>query len=339
MITVLTCSYNRAPYIKACADSVLAQSVTDWEWLIHDDGSTDGTYEYLASLNDPRIRVRKGIHRGYDGVIDAHNELLQQAKGEWIVSIDSDDVWMPQRLAHQLKGLENTDAILSHGDIWLINSQGDFKRQLKPHAQRRILNNDPIGSATINALQKLNFPCFAQTSMIKRSILLQVGGYIKGPALWDFSTFLEMSLLGRFNYVPEPIACWRRHGSQETMSAEKNLKNYNAHYEHAAAFLKRNEAQLAAWGFDVSSLPEQQRAFARKANDMEPLVRALNFLDISEWSQARQIYWDYVKHMSLASFGARAKAFTFVFLGLSSSYLHVNFLRALFNLKMKCESR
>lgn len=89
--------YNVAPFVCACLDSLLAQSEEDWEAICIDDGSTDGSGEILDQYaeKDSRIRV---IHKVNGGVSSARNRGLEEAKGEWILFLDGDDVWHPETL-------------------------------------------------------------------------------------------------------------------------------------------------------------------------------------------------------------------------------------------------
>lgn len=84
--------YNVAPYLRECLDSVLAQTFTDWEAICIDDGSTDGSGQLLDeyAAKDRRFRV---VHQKNTGVSSARNRGLSEAKGEWILFVDGDDLW------------------------------------------------------------------------------------------------------------------------------------------------------------------------------------------------------------------------------------------------------
>jgi len=326
-VTVLSCSYNRAPYIADCANSILSQKFEDWEWLIHDDGSTDGTYEYLQTLKDPRIHLRRGEHRGYEGVVGVHNELLKEAQGEWIAFIDSDDMWMPGRLEKQLPGLDDPSVVMSHSDIWMIDSKGRFRRRLRPHTDPAVLTNQPPGRAAIEALAALNFPAFATPSMVRRSALLKVGGFVPGAALWDYSLFLNLSLLGSFHYLPQPLACWRRHGGQITMTSERITRQYRAHRDFANNFLLQHDGWFKQQGFDTSAIHPAQQKMLNKIEATESLMRAHSFLDMGEWEAARQLYWNYL--IGALSEKKQSKKIYFIpaLVGLASSLSRFNGVR------------
>lgn len=96
-VSVITPAYNVAPYIGRCIESVLAQTLTDWEMLIVDDASTDETVTIVERyLEDPRIKLlrnEQNMGAGY-----TRNRALENAQGEWIAVLDADDWYAPQRL-------------------------------------------------------------------------------------------------------------------------------------------------------------------------------------------------------------------------------------------------
>ena len=97
-ISVCMPMFNASRYLRECIDSILAQTFTDFELLIADDGSTDNSVEIVASYADPRIRL---IRRPHD-YIATLNCLLNEAKGEYIARMDADDVMLPNRLQLQV---------------------------------------------------------------------------------------------------------------------------------------------------------------------------------------------------------------------------------------------
>lgn len=111
-------TYNQSQYIGQAIDSVLAQTMEDWELIVVDNHSTDGTPEVIDSYGDPRIR-RIEIHN--NGVIAASRNLgIAQASGWYVAFLDSDDVWLPHKLQLQV------DYLRAHPDIALLGGRFHF---------------------------------------------------------------------------------------------------------------------------------------------------------------------------------------------------------------------
>ncbi len=105
LVSIITPAYNCAKYIGETIDSVLAQTYPHWEMLIVDDCSTDNTEEIVKSYNDPRIKYLKNEKNS--GAALSRNYALREAKGRWIAFLDSDDMWMPEKLEHQISFMKN----------------------------------------------------------------------------------------------------------------------------------------------------------------------------------------------------------------------------------------
>jgi glycosyltransferase involved in cell wall biosynthesis len=93
-VTILMAVYNGMPYLTEAIDSVLNQTLKDWELLIIDDGSKDDSAAYLDSLTDPRIRV---VHQANRGLAGALNRGLELCETEFLGRLDADDVALPTR--------------------------------------------------------------------------------------------------------------------------------------------------------------------------------------------------------------------------------------------------
>lgn len=114
MVSVLMPIYNGLPMIKASVASLIYQTYTDWECIIVDDGSTDGTSEFLDTLTDARFQV---IHLSNNsGRAIARQTALDAAHGEFLAMLDADDLYHPDKLKRQV------DFLISHPDISLVSS-------------------------------------------------------------------------------------------------------------------------------------------------------------------------------------------------------------------------
>ena len=130
LFSVVIPSYNRASLIRRSIDSVLSQSVTDFEIIIVDDGSTDNTEEVIKTIGDPRVVYLKQENKGATA---ARNNGVRHAKGDYVSFLDSDDVWYPTTLAKQLAKFKSDSEISCvYGDLNCIIESGESFEFWKP---------------------------------------------------------------------------------------------------------------------------------------------------------------------------------------------------------------
>ena len=103
-IYIIVPVYKVEPYLERCVESILKQTYTNWEIIIVDDCSTDNTDEVVASFKDERIKYIK--NKKNSGAAVSRNRALREAKGKWIAFLDSDDLWMPDKLEKQISFME-----------------------------------------------------------------------------------------------------------------------------------------------------------------------------------------------------------------------------------------
>lgn len=125
LVSIAMPSFNTAPFIAESIQSVLTQTYQDWELLIVDDCSTDNTDEVVNPfLSDNRIRYLK--NKKNSGAAECRNSALREAKGRWIAFLDSDDLWMPEKLERQIQFMEKNGYHFSYTNYAEIDT--DDKR-------------------------------------------------------------------------------------------------------------------------------------------------------------------------------------------------------------------
>lgn len=107
LVSIITPTYNCGKFIAETIESVLAQTYTHWEMIIVDDCSTDNTKDVVDQYSDPRIHYH--CLEQNSGAAEARNTALRMAKGRWIAFLDSDDLWLPEKLERQLSFMVNND--------------------------------------------------------------------------------------------------------------------------------------------------------------------------------------------------------------------------------------
>jgi len=129
LITVLMPVYNAERDLRQAVDSILGQTFTDFEFLIIDDGSTDASYQILASYNDSRIRLQRNEKN--IGLVATLNKGIELARGVYIARMDNDDISLPNRLAEQYALSEIQSADIVGCKFNVIDSTGEHLKKVQ----------------------------------------------------------------------------------------------------------------------------------------------------------------------------------------------------------------
>ncbi len=179
LVSVIIPTYNRGWILKEAIDSVLAQDFTDFELIVVDDGSTDNTQDILTSYKE-KIIVEK--HSRNKGVSAARNRGITSASGQYVSFLDSDDLWLPQKLSTQVDFFNaNPDALICQTEEkWIRNSI--FVNPKKRHKK-----------LSGNIFEKSLYLCLVSPSavMMKRSLFEMTGMFVESlPACEDYDMWL-----------------------------------------------------------------------------------------------------------------------------------------------------
>lgn len=128
LVSVIIPAYNAAPFLRETVESVLSQTVQDWEMFVIDDCSADDTFQIAQQLaaGDPRIHAIQNDENM--GVAKTRNRAIDLAKGQYIAFLDSDDVWHPEKLERQLAKMQATDAGVGYCSYGIIGVTGEKVR-------------------------------------------------------------------------------------------------------------------------------------------------------------------------------------------------------------------
>lgn len=151
LVSIIMPSWNTGRFIEETIDSVIAQTYTNWELLIVDDCSTDNTDELVANYKDKRIKYFK--NKKNSGAAFARNRAMREAKGEWIAFLDSDDLWTPDKLEHQINFMRKNEYNLSFTEYEKIDEEskklGIYVSGPDKVNKRKMYNYDYIGQLTM----------------------------------------------------------------------------------------------------------------------------------------------------------------------------------------------
>jgi glycosyltransferase involved in cell wall biosynthesis len=201
-VSVVIPVYNKAPFLRACLDSVFAQSFTDMEVIAVDDASTDDSLAVLRTYDDPRLRVEVlAQNRGPAGAA-AHAMAL--ARGAYIVRVDADDVLMPDRVRRQVAWLD------AHPEVGVLGSS------MRVVGDTVTARHRPTDDADLRARLVFGVAVFQPTS-VYRTAVLRAHGLNYDPA-WprvgeDWLFQVRLARHTRFANLPEQLVTYR-HGPQ-----------------------------------------------------------------------------------------------------------------------------
>ena len=204
-VSLLFPAYNDELFLDAVCRSILAQSFPDWELLIADDASTDGTPGILEAYRagDPkRIKI---LRRAAHDRIEAWTQLYDAAQGRYLCVPGADDVLAPDRLRTQVELMDGqADVAVCHTDVHHIDEEG------KVTATVRL--TPPKGGRLVAELLLRNF-IYTPSTLIRRDVVNAAGGFFRrefGPAQ-DYNLWLRLSRHGRIEHIPEPLTFYRVH--------------------------------------------------------------------------------------------------------------------------------
>jgi glycosyltransferase involved in cell wall biosynthesis len=202
-VSVVMPVYNGRRYLTEAVQSILGQTFADFELIVVDDGSTDGSAEMAEAFarRDGRMRTLRADH---GGVGRARNLGLAEARGEFIAPMDADDVSLPERLEREVAFLRRrADVVLVGSQVLLIDPDG------RPIAPMGGLAADP---AEIEALLlEGRCPIGHSSTMMRRAALLKIGGYPENKVCDDAPLFLRLTELGGVVNLPVVLSHYRQH--------------------------------------------------------------------------------------------------------------------------------
>jgi len=216
-VSVVMSVYNGERFLREAIDSILAQTFTDWEFIVVDDGSTDATPAILRSYGD-RLCVHTQSNKG---LTRALNIGLSLARGEYIARMDADDIAEPERLEMQVAYLDDHPQVGLVGTAYYeIDEQGNILRMVTM----------PLEDAEIRrALAKFN-PFMHASVMFRRSLIEMWGPYTERELFWafqDYEMWVRLAQHCQVANLPQPLMRRRLQGRNLSIQYENNRLHCN----------------------------------------------------------------------------------------------------------------
>ncbi len=214
-VSVIIPAYNAEETVTETIGSVLRQTFRDFELIVVDDGSTDGTVERVRRIHDARLRV---VSFPNGGLPVSRNRGLEAAGGELVSFIDADDLWTPDKLEAQVAALDRTGAALAYSWTAFIDGQGRF---LFAKAPTRF-----EGDVYADLLRHCNFVASGSNLLVRRCCAVSVGGFdVRFTAAHDWDFCLRIAARWRFALVPRYQVLYRVSEGAMSANAEQAERN------------------------------------------------------------------------------------------------------------------
>ncbi len=207
-VSVVMSVFNGQKFLSAAVDSILSQTFSDFEFLIIDDGSTDGTAEILNGFasRDSRVRIFRQENKGRAVSL---NIGIGLAKGRYIARMDADDVALAYRLEEQIEFIERHPEIcVLGGGVELVNSTGSLIKVYQP----------PLVDAEIKLAMRRYNPMCHPSVILRKEVAIAAGGYRKALLdADDYDLWLRMTERGEIGNLGSTILRYRLHSEQASI--------------------------------------------------------------------------------------------------------------------------
>lgn len=231
LVTVVIPTWNRRALLAHAVASVRAQTYPRWELIVADDGSTDGTAEWVASLGDPRVRLLALPRIGHAGRV--RNRGVAAGTGELVAFLDSDDVWLPQKLEVQLRAMRDSGARWCYTRYELMDVEGR-------RVPRRAGVFRPLSGAIARDVLRDSADVWICSVVAERTLFDQAGGFTEELEVRfreDWELEARLALLADAVAVDETLARARVHSGRKTTGRADPLLDVVRAYD---LFLRRN---------------------------------------------------------------------------------------------------
>ncbi|KQT51002.1 hypothetical protein ASG43_07095 [Aureimonas sp. Leaf454] len=257
--------YNGERFLAEAIDSILRQTLVDFELIIINDGSKDGTASILEEKqrSDSRIRI---INQLNGGIVSALNAGLAECRGEYIARMDADDISMPGRFAFQAHYLDTHPGCVLVGGVATTRELGETASERVtggPHKRTDLTVFPPKIAVSVHPL-----------IMVRRTAFEVLGGYrAEFPHAEDYDLFIRLAELGTLDKPDEVVLIYRRH--EDAISIRNiELQERSAARAEIFAIAETGQGPVPEWLFEAYVRYRILRRYKRvDARRIEPLIR------------------------------------------------------------------
>ena len=273
-VTVIMNVHNGEEFISEAIQSVINQTYQNWELLIWDNLSTDNTFKVISSFKDKRIIYFKS--EIFDKLYTARNKAIDISNGDLITFLDSDDIWLPNKLEEQSNIMQDNSIDFCYSNFYQIN-----KNSKKIFPSRAYYSRLPSGKIHKNLIQKYTVGiltlCLRKKSLIKFGISFDPRFSIIG----DMVFVLKLSEFGKCFASQSCLACYRTH--QGNLSKKKVLLQVN---------------EMRVWFYELKKIGKWNYSIYKSLENLTNYQRARGLISKINFFQTIRIIFK-IKNLNL----------------------------------------
>jgi glycosyltransferase involved in cell wall biosynthesis len=216
LVSVLMTSYNHESFIRESIESILAQSFTDFELIIVDDASKDGSRNIISEYNKKDDRIKSVFHESNMGIARTINDCIEKSCGKYIAIVSSDDLWTEDKLAKQLEILDQNENLI----VWCNAEIIDAESIVTGKTSSEIFNNSELNGYVFENLSSA-WLC-GSSIMLKRANLNGIRFNETMKYLNDTQFYIDIGFKYNFYYIKETLVKYRLHSTNTSSGDIRN---------------------------------------------------------------------------------------------------------------------
>lgn len=250
-VSIIIPAYNTRHFLPQTVSSALSQTWQDFELLIVDDGSTDGTGQWVAEQTDPRIHL---VRQPNQGAAAARNTGIKHAKGKYIAFLDADDLWEVDKLKKQVAVLDSLSEVgLVHTAIHYIDENGDSINRIlgvrgEGNVWREVVTDNPVRCGSTPLIRR---ECFDKLGVFDTSLSFAE----------DWEMWIRIARHYQFATINEPLVAYRQHKTNMTKSYKRIMPNFQKILERTFRDSPGHERALEHKAYGYAYLFSAWRAY------------------------------------------------------------------------------
>ena len=225
-VSILTPAHNRADLLPQTIDSVLRQSLGDFEMIVVDDGSTDGTREVVEGYRDPRVLFVGLPHVG--NLSKLRNAGVARARGEIVAFLDSDDLWHEDKLRDQAELLDrHPEAGWSFCGYESFDDSGPLRRNTyEDEGGQEGRKEEVLLDWIFPTVIRGGMTIYTSTVIARRTLLAAAGPFNEAFLIADFELFTRLAFLARAAVLRRPLARIRKHAGNCSSDLARGIDGF-----------------------------------------------------------------------------------------------------------------